>query len=150
MFDKYLFDEITHDYSKNDLTFEEYEEIYQRLLNIQHLSEVQPYLWTMRFFGYGTKADEDSILKELEELKTDNVSLLGLYYDFILFRDKEDSEAAKILSELIDKGYSDIYLKGNSYVSHSSHRKEYNKSFLLLVQRLVAVLEECYNQLLRG
>lgn len=151
VFDKYLFDEITQDYAQEDLSSEDYEEIYQRFLNLQHVPEVKPYLLAMKFLGYGIEADEESVLNELEEcIKDNDIALFGLYYDCILFRKREDSEAAKRLSELIDKGYSDIYLKGNSYVSHSSHRKEYNKNFLLQVQRLVAVLEECYNKLLRG
>ena len=82
VFDKYLFDEITQEYSQNDLTSEDYEEIYQRFINIQHIPEVKPYLLAMRFLGYGIKADEESVLKELEEcIKAEDVILLGLYYD---------------------------------------------------------------------
>lgn len=34
VFDKYLFDEITQDYAQEDLSSEDYEEIYQRFLNL--------------------------------------------------------------------------------------------------------------------
>ena len=162
VFDKYLFDEITQDYSQNDLTSEDYEEIYQSFINIQHIPEVKPYLLAMRFLGYGIKADEESVLKELEEcIKADDVILLGLYYDLILFRNKEDCEAAKKLLEYIDKGYSDIYLKEKSNVSQCSsikknNKKDYDKNIMKLAQRLMAVthnqytLEECYNKIMQG
>lgn len=111
VFDKYLFDEITQDYAQEDLSSEDYEEIYQRFLNLQHVPEVKPYLLAMKFLGYGIEADEESVLNELEEcIKDNDIALLGLYYDCILFRKREDSEAAKRLSELIDKGLSLIHI----------------------------------------
>ena len=67
VFDKYLFDEITQDYAQEDLSSEDYEEIYQRFLNLQHVPEVKPYLLAMKFLGYGIEADEESVLNELEE-----------------------------------------------------------------------------------
>lgn len=50
VFDKYLFDEITQDYAQEDLSSEDYEEIYQRFLNLQHVPEVKPYLLAMKFW----------------------------------------------------------------------------------------------------
>lgn len=67
------------------MSSEDYEEIYQRFLNLQHVPEVKPYLLAMKFLGYGIEADEESVLNELEEcIKDNDIALLGLYYDCIL------------------------------------------------------------------
>lgn len=119
VFDKYLFDEITQDYDQDDLSSEDYEEIYQRFLNLEHIPEVKPYILAMRFLGFGIKADEESVLRELEKrLDGDDTALNGLYYDCVLYRNRDDAEASNKLSELIEKGYSDIYLKEYSHLNY--------------------------------
>ena len=119
VFDKYLFDEITQDYDQDDLTTEDYEELYQRFLNLQHIPEVKPYLLAMRFLGNGIKADEENVLIELKESLDDNdTAILGLYYDCILYKNRNDNDAAQKLSELVEKGYSDKYLKEYSHINY--------------------------------
>ena len=48
IFDKYLYEELTGEYAKSDLQKEDYEELYQRFENLNHVPEVQPYLFAMR------------------------------------------------------------------------------------------------------
>ena len=129
VFDKYLFEEITNDYDKDDLSTEDYGEIYQRFLNLEHIPEVKPYILAMKFLGYGTKTDEEYVLKELEKCMADNdISLLGLYYDCLLYKNRDDEEAAIKLNELVDKGYSDIYLKEHSHVNYD---EEYECDYII-------------------
>ena len=58
IFDQRLFVELTAEYSKDDLSADDYEELYMRFSNIGHLNEVQPYLLTMRYFGWGTSDEK--------------------------------------------------------------------------------------------
>ena len=119
VFDKYLFDEITQEYQQDDLSSDDYEELYQRFLNLHHIPEVKAYLFAMRSLGYGTKADEDSVLLELENSLGNSIALDSLYYDCLLFKNREDDEAVQKLSNLIEKGYSDIYLKEKSHINYN-------------------------------
>lgn len=129
IFDQYLFDEIVESYIQPDLTFEDYEEIYQRFLNLEHIPEVKPYLLSMRFLGLGTEAEPEEVLSELRtHLDSGNVNLCGLYYDMILYKNRNDKEAAEKLSEFENEGYSDNYLKEHSHLNYEEVRDdEYDK-----------------------
>ena len=119
IFDQYLFDEIVESYIQPDLTFEDYEEIYQRFLNLEHIPEVKPYLLSMRFLGLGTEAEPEEVLSELRtHFDSGNVNLCGLYYDMILYKNRNDKEAAEKLSEFENEGYSDNYLKEHSHLNY--------------------------------
>ena len=51
VFDQYLYEEITKSYAQDDLSSEDYEELYQRFENLAHLPEVKPYLFAMHYVG---------------------------------------------------------------------------------------------------
>ncbi|WP_435645229.1 hypothetical protein [Butyricicoccus porcorum] len=51
IFDQYLFEEITTQYSKSGLSSDDYEELYQRFCNLDYLKEVRPYLLTILSFA---------------------------------------------------------------------------------------------------
>lgn len=117
-FDKYLFDELTELYAKPDLSWDDLEELYLRFCNLDHLSEVRPYLWTMRFFGWGTASEEDAVLAELKANCGDGEALLtGLYYDLSLCRDGTDAEALANLKRMTAQGYNNVYTKDRSSVA---------------------------------
>lgn len=119
VFDQYLFNEIIEEYNKPDLTSEDYEEIYQRFLNLAHLTEVKPYLLAMRFLGLGTEQEQDDVLAELEKLLDSNDAVLcGLYYDLLLFKNEDDHESAIKLLDFLADGYSDSYLKDKSHINY--------------------------------
>lgn len=118
IFDKYLYEELTGEYAKSDLQKEDYEELYQRFENLNHVPEVQPYLFAMRYFGWGTKSDPEGVLSELRVLTAGerNVSICGLYYDLLLFENENDSNIFRNLKEYANEGYSDVYLKERSHL----------------------------------
>lgn len=123
VFDQYLYDEITKSYAKANLSSEDYEELYQRFENLAHVPEVKPYLFAMRYVGWGIKADPDGVLSELKELiKDDTASICGLYYDLVLFENENASEATLKMKEYANEGYSDVYLKDRSHL-HSVLKK---------------------------
>ena len=124
VFDQYLFDEIAKSYARVNLSSEDYEELYQRFENLNHVPEVQPYLFAMRYLGWGTKSDPEEVMSELRELTVDkrDVSICGLYYDLLLFESENDSNATRNLKEYADEGYSDVYLKERSHL-HSVTKK---------------------------
>lgn len=125
IFDQYLFDEIVESYIQPDLTFEDYEEIYQRFLNLEHIPEVKPYLLSMRFLGLGTEAEPEEVLSELRtHFDSGNVNLCGLYYDMILYKNRNDKEAAEKLSKFENEGYSDNYLKEHSHLNYEEVRDD--------------------------
>lgn len=130
MFDKFLFDEITQDYNKDNLSSEEYEEIYQRFLNLEHVPEVKPYLLAMRFLGLGTEAEQEEVLSVLRsQLSAANLNLCGLYYDLLLYKDRSNSEAAEKLAEYESNGYTDSFLKEYSHLNYeveNENEEEYN------------------------
>lgn len=126
VFDQYLFDELTATYATDNLSAEDYEELYLRFLNIDYLQEVKPYLFAMRFMGYGTHSEKEKVLPELEDfLNSGDAILIGLYYDLLLFEDKNNSEAMKKLNEMSKRGYSKVYLKE---LSHLSEKKQVAKT----------------------
>lgn len=117
IFDQYLFDEIVKEYNRTDLSSEDYEEIYQRLLNLEHVTESKPYLLTMKFLGLGTEAKQDEVLAELKScLGARDVILSGLYYDLTLLNNREDRESEDAFLDFVKNGYTDIYLKKQSHI----------------------------------
>lgn len=89
-FEQFMFDELAELYSRNGLELYEYDDIYERFTHLEHLEEVKPYLYAMRFLGKGTKAEPDAVLCELDgmELSTDS-QIKGLYLDIKLIMKKE-------------------------------------------------------------
>lgn len=125
IFDQFLFDEIVESYFQTDLSSEDYEEIYQRFLNLDHVPEVKPYLFAMRYLGLGTEAEPDDVLNELRTLlNSGDVNLCGLYYDMLLYKNRGDSEAAHNLSKYENEGYTDNYLKEHSHLNYKDESKE--------------------------
>ena len=83
-FDKYLYEELVTLYERQDLSDDDYEELYQRFCGIDYLEEVYPYLLTMRFWGLGTESEKENVLSELKEhMDENNYILNGLYYDLL-------------------------------------------------------------------
>ena len=117
-FDLYLFNELTKAYEPNILTREEQESIYIRMRNLDYLEEVQPYLYAMRYFGWGTKAEAEAVLSELKDCTPQEQPLLwGLYHDLILSSGKGTPQDKTAVEEARKKGYSHVYLKNKSHVA---------------------------------
>lgn len=115
IFDQYTFEEIIKEYNKPDLTIEDYEELYIRFCHIDHLDEVKPYLFTMRFFGNGVEATPEIVMDELFRSMNGNPVLEGLYYDLQLCIDSTNSEAMVKLQKAVEAGYNKGYLKDKSH-----------------------------------
>lgn len=49
IFDQHLFEELTAEYAKTNLSYDDYEELYMRFCNIDYMNEVRPYLLVMCF-----------------------------------------------------------------------------------------------------
>lgn len=114
LFDQYLFDELAAMYAKKNLTGDEQTELYIRFGNLDHLEQVHPYLYAMRFFGWGVAAEPDKVLKELKrmkELSDDDPLLTGLYEDLLLSAGKGNASSRENLKKAADRGYSGVYLK---------------------------------------
>lgn len=150
IFDQFLFDEIVESYLQPDLTYEDYEEIYQRFLNLEHVPEVKPYLLAMRFLGLGTEVEQEEVLNELRSfLDSGDVNLCGLYYDMLLYKDRNNSDAAEKLSEFEIEGYTDCYLKERSNLNYEYESEdsdeyeddddddEYDKDYYEPPQRII-------------
>lgn len=114
LFDQYLFDELAAMYAKKNLSADEQEELYIRFGNLDHLEQVHPYLYAMRFFGWGVPAEPDKVLKELKrmkELSGDDPVLTGLYEDLLLSAGKGNASSRENLKKAADLGYSNVHLK---------------------------------------
>lgn len=112
MFDQFLFEELTTQYSKPGLSADDYEELFMRFCNLDYLPEVQPYLQTMRFWGLGTAPDRDCVLSELKEaLDGNDYTLKGLYYDLLLSINENNTDAIVNLRRMVEDGYSNIFTK---------------------------------------
>lgn len=112
MFDQFLFEELTTQYSKPGLLADDYEELFMRFCNLDYLPEVQPYLQTMRFWGLGTAPDRDCVLSELKEaLDGNDYTLKGLYYDLLLSINENNTDAIVNLRRMVEDGYSNIFTK---------------------------------------
>lgn len=118
IFEKKIYDEITNSYKMNNISQDDYEEIFERFENMKYMSEVLPYIFAMRYLGLGTKAEKEKVMNELKELiSKEDVMLNGLYYDLTLLENENDSDSKIKLNEYVNKGYSDIYLKSHSNIS---------------------------------
>lgn len=117
LFDQYLFDELAAMYAKKTLTSGELEELYIRMGNLDHLEEVHPYLFAMRYLGWGTRAQPKQVLEELKKLRKlapGDVKLEGLYEDLVILSGNGTKENREKLKFAAGKGYSNIYLKEKS------------------------------------
>lgn len=125
IFDQYIFDELVSEYEKSELSFEEYEELYQRFNNLSHLDEVKPYLFVMRFYGLGVEKNQNEVLDELKAyLSTDDIVLNGLYYDLILSLDENNNADLLKLKQFVEQGYSDKYTKDKSFICYVDEIEE--------------------------
>lgn len=126
-YEKYLFDELINEYAKDNLTEDDFGELFSRFNNLSHLTEVKPYLLTMRFLGRGTPCEEQDVLGELQPIRLEDSPILyGLYNDLLLFGDESNASASSGLAQAANNGYSDCYLKNLSHLHHrqSSHASE--------------------------
>ena len=111
-FEQFMFDELVELYSRDSLESYEYDDIYERFTHLEHCIEVKPYLYAMRFLGKGTKAEPDSVLRELESLElSSNNQVRGLYLDIKLVMKKGNASDIEELDKCVEAGYSDKYLK---------------------------------------
>lgn len=117
IFDQYLFEELVSEYERSGLTNDDYEELYIRFCNLNHLEEVKPYLLVMRYLGLGTPAEPDAALNELKEIMEDNIELTGLYNDLKLCTNSKNTGAIVELRRSIEDGYCGKYLKSRSNIS---------------------------------
>lgn len=116
-FDQYLFDELAAMYARPNLSDGELEELYIRFGNLDYLDEVHPYLYAMRYFGWGTKAQPEEVMKELKRMKElleDDHRLNGLYEDLILSSGKGSAASRERLKTAAAGGYTSVYLKNKS------------------------------------
>jgi len=117
IFDQYLFEELTTQYSKSGLSADDYEELYMRFCNIDHLDEVQPYLMTMRYFGLGTASEKKAVLSELKaKLSEDDCLLKGLYYDLLLSENINNTDALVNLRRMVEEGYTNVFTKEKTHI----------------------------------
>ncbi len=116
IFDQYIYEELVSEYERSGLTDDDYEELYMRFCNLDHLEEVKPYLLAMRCLGLGTPADADAALSELKEFMEDNTELIGLYYDLKLCINPKNTGAIVELRRSIEDGYCGKYLKEKSNI----------------------------------
>ena len=129
IFDQCLFEELTTQYSKSGLSADDYEELYMRFCNIDHLDEVRPYLMTMRFFGLGTASEKDTVLSELKAmLNEDDCMLKGLYYDLLLSENSNNTDAIVNLRRMVDEGYTNKFTKEKSHIEKATAPSEVSAS----------------------
>lgn len=117
IFDQYIFEELVSEYEHLDLTDDDYEELFIRFCNLDHLEEVKPYLLVMRFLGLGTPAETDAALSELKAIREDNIELTGLYYDLKLCTNPKNTDAIVELRRSIEDGYCGRFLKDRSNIA---------------------------------
>ena len=80
-FDRYLLEDLVGIYDQGPEA-DDWEELYHRFENLSYLPETLPYLLTMRYFGWGTQAQPEQVLAELESLEgKGNHQLDGLNCD---------------------------------------------------------------------
>ena len=129
IFDQYIYNELTTQYEKSELSADDYDELYQRFCNMDYLIEVQPYLLTMRFFGLGTSTEKDTVLSELKAmLDEDDCILSGLYYDLLLSENSNNTDAIVNLRRMVDKGYTNKFTKEKSYIEKVTALSETSNS----------------------
>lgn len=116
-FEKFVFEELENTYANDSLEAYEYQDVYERFMNLNYLEEVKPYLYAMRFLGKGTKAEPDAVLKELEKIELPNCQIRGLYLDIKLLRKKGNIQDIAELEKCVANGYSTKFLRDKSYLS---------------------------------
>ena len=116
IFDQYLLEELVSEYERSGLTNDDYEELYIRFCNLNHLEEVKPYLLVMRYLGLGTPAEPDAALNELKGIMEDNIELTGLYNDLKLCTNPKNTGATVELRRSIEDGYCGKYLRNRSNI----------------------------------
>lgn len=122
-FDRYLLEELAAIYARTNLTAEDLESLYIRMSNLDHLEEAHPYLYAMRYFGWGTQASPQEVLKELSQLREmigDDARLNGLYEDLTILSGKDTPAGRTRLKEAAAGGYSGVYLKSKSVLNGGS------------------------------
>lgn len=141
IFDQYLFEELVSEYERSGLTNDDYEELYIRFCNLNHLEEVKPYLLVMRYLGLGTPAEPDAALNELKEVMEDNIELTGLYYDLKLCTNSQNTGAIVELRRSIEDGYCGKYLKNRSNISsvEKASKEEKSRQHLRLITQLLTI-----------
>lgn len=126
-FEQFIFDELVELYSRDGLESYEYDDIYERFTHLEHLDEVKPYLYAMRFLGKGIKAEPDTVLHELESMElSSNSYVRGLYLDIKLVMKKGSASDTAELIKCVKAGYSDKYLKNASYLCLEDENVEDN------------------------
>lgn len=114
VFDTCLFQELTKQYAKIALSPDEQEELYIRFGNLDHLEEVKPYLYAMRYLGWGTKAEPEQVMQELKQVPREQAVLAGLYQDLMMISGQGNALNREKLKDAAGKGYSSVYLKQKS------------------------------------
>lgn len=121
IFDQYLFEELTAQYSKDYLSADDYEEIFMRFCNMDYLPEVQPYLQTMRYFGLGTTPEKETVLSELKStLSGEDYMLKGLYYDLLLSENHNNTDALVNLRQMVEEGYTNVFTKEKTHIEKAN------------------------------
>lgn len=144
IFEQCLFEELTAQYSRSGFSATDFEELYQRFCSLDYLEETTPYIWTMRYMGWGTKPEPDKVLKDIEELLgSADCHLKGLYYDLKLISGIHDSNAESELRRLIELGYTDEYLKEKSSIY------SLNKNFEELEDKNESIESETFSECIK-
>ena len=122
--------ELATEYSRSELTNDDYEILYTRFCNLNHLEEAKPYLYVMRYLGLGTVAEPDVVLEELKAFKSDDAVLRGLFYDLRLCSESNNRGLLEELRGAVDLGYDSTYLKDKSNVDRTKclPKKEHEKT----------------------
>ena len=121
-FDQYLCNELEKLYARDKLTADDLEEPYIRFSNLDDLPAVHPFLYAMRYMGWGTKAEPEDVMKELGkmlEMEPGNVQLAGLQLDLQILSGKGNALTREKLKDAAAKGYSNIHLKSKSALARS-------------------------------
>ena len=136
-FDRYLLEDLVGIYDQGPEA-DDWEELYHRFENLSYLPETLPYLLTMRYFGWGTQAQPEQVLAELESLEgKGNHQLDGLNCDLRLISNPGDASQLEALKIHMDGGYTERYLKDRSHVYWLGAlpvRAEYDEGLKKLLQ----------------
>lgn len=124
-FDKFIFDELVTQYARKGLSFDDYEELFQRFKRMEYLEEVQPYLYAMRFFGWGVPAEQDHVLTELMRYAgSGNTEFEGLYYDLRCSMSNVSIDDTSNLERMVKQGYTGAYTKDRTAVVKPAERSQ--------------------------
>lgn len=116
-FDEMIFNELIEKYSYPELSDDDLGELYFRFSCLEHIKEVRAYLWTMRFFGWGTQAQPNEVIKEMLNKKDDlSNDELGLYYDLLLENEDDTKFFLEKFCNTINNGYTSKFTKERSHI----------------------------------